>query len=126
MTRRLLGLGGKWNPVFDNFGNKDRLAAIHHRATPSDLQHQMRWLVRTLGPTVVFKPYLYLALALVALGLAWRMRELRALVASGLLLQATACVVATSPDYRNSHWMVVTTCLVLAALAVRRKADWRA
>jgi hypothetical protein len=117
LTRRLLGLTGAWSPVWDDFGDDER-------ATP-DVELAYRAFVRAVATTVLFRPYLYVGLALVALGLVWRHRELRALVASGLWFELSLLVFAPGPDYRFSHWLVTTTCIALAASAVRLRAAWR-
>ncbi len=124
LTRRLIGLVDPWSPVWDDFGDKDMLMLVHHRATASDVQLAYRAFVRAAAGTVLFRPYLYVVLAVIALGLVWRRRELRALVASGLLLELALVVFAPSAEYRFSHWLVTTACIALAASAVRLR--WRA
>ncbi len=121
-VRSLLGIhGGRWSPVYDEFGDPDLLAPLHHRATASDWQYGMQLFVRALARTPLFRPYLYLALALIALWLARKRALLRSLAISGLVLEVTMFVFAPANDYRYSHWLVTTTCAVLAAIAVARK-----
>src|SRR5262249_49915167 len=45
-----------------------------------------------------------------------------ALCASGLVMEATLLVLAPSPDYRYSHWLVVSVCIATAILVARRAA----
>jgi hypothetical protein len=123
---RQLGLAGSWMPVFNDFGDPDHLVLLHHRATPSDLELGWRAVVNVVARTPLFRPWLYAVLALVAVVLARRRRELLALVASGLVYEAVLLPLASSPDYRFSHWLITTVWLVLVALAVARKPAWRA
>jgi len=76
--------------------------------------------------TPLFKPWIYLALALLLLPLALRQRDVFALLASGIALEATLVVLAPTPDYRYSHWMVVATCIAIVVLVARRyrQAAW--
>jgi len=76
--------------------------------------------------TPLFKPWIYLALALLLLPLALRQRDAFALLASGIALEATLVVLAPTPDYRYSHWMVVATCIAIVVLVARRyrQAAW--
>lgn len=121
MIRSLLGMYGKWTPVYDDHGDVDLLAPLHHRATASDWQYGMQRIVRALEHTPLFRPYLYLALALVALWLARGVLLLRSLAISGLVLEVSMFVFAPTNDYRYSHWLVTTSCIVLVALAMARK-----
>jgi hypothetical protein len=86
----------------------------------------MQWITEHLGRTVLFRPWLYALLGAIALGFAWRVVELRALAASGLVLELTLAVTATTPEYRNSHWLVAAVTVVLATVLVRRRVEWRA
>jgi hypothetical protein len=123
MTKRLLAVGGRWQPVYEGFGET---AQLHHRATPSDVELGMQWIVEHLGRTVLFRPWLYVLLGAIALGLAWRVAELRALAASALLLELALALTAISTEYRNSHWLVAATTAVLATALARRRVEWRA
>jgi hypothetical protein len=125
MTRNLLGIRGNWQPVHDDFGNVDLLAPLHHRATASDWQLSAQSFVRAVGNTPLFRPWLYLLLAIAAIVLARRRPLLRNLAISGLVYELTMFVLAPTPDYRYSHWLVAATCAVLAGLAVHRRAAWR-
>ncbi len=121
MTRAMLGLGsGTFAPVYDEFGDPGLLQPLHHRATESDWQHGMRYVVRTVAKTPLFRPWLYLVLAIVALVLARRILLLRTLALSGLIYQLTMAVFAPSPEYRFSHWLVTAATVALAALIASR------
>ena len=76
------------------------------------------WLATS---TPLFQPWLYLLVALVAL-IAIRRREVTVLITSGIVMEGSVFVAATTPDYRYSHWMIATTvaALVFAALARHR------
>lgn len=110
--------------------------AVSWRGHPNDawlraeLGLQTDWPRAQLGAThalqrferaiPVFTPWLYLVLALVVAPLALRSRDLGALLASGIMYECSLLVLATSPDYRYSHWMVVATTVCIVALVVRR------
>ena len=70
--------------------------------------------------TFLFRPYFYLALALVVLVLGRRQRDVLALLGSGLLVESSLFLIGPSADYRYSHWLVVTTCISLVLVVVRR------
>ncbi|HTR54285.1 MAG TPA: hypothetical protein VMJ10_26515 [Kofleriaceae bacterium] len=123
---RQLGITHPWLPVFDDFGDPDHLMLLHHRATPSDLEIAWRAIVHVVALTPLFRPLLYVLLAIPAIVLARRRRELLALVASGVMYEIIQLPLASSVDYRFSHWLVATVWLVLVALAVARKPAWRA
>jgi hypothetical protein len=126
MARAVLAIRGKWRPVFDDLGSHDLLAPLHHRATTSDWQYGMQHVVRAVAATPLFRPWLYLVLAIAAIVLARKQPLLRALAISGLVFQVAVLFFATSTEYRHSHWMVTATCVALAAIAVSRREAWRA
>jgi len=126
MFKHLLGDMPGWMPVYDEFGDPALLAPLHHRALPSDLQDAWNGVVHLFARTPLFKPWLYLLLAIVALVLARRQRLLRNLAISGLVFELAMFFLAPGAEYRNSHWLVTTTTLALVAFAVARKPEWRA
>ena len=126
LFERQLALGGTWNPVFDEFGDPGHLVMLHHRATPSDLEIGWRAIVRAFAATPMFRPWLYVVLAVGLLVVARRRRELWLLVASGVVAELTLFVLAGSADYRWSHWLVATTWLAAVILAAARRPAWRA
>jgi hypothetical protein len=87
------------------------------------LSRGMRWTVRH---TPWFVPWIYLVLTLAILPLAWRQRDVLAILLSGLLYEASLAVLVHSRDYRYSHWMVITTLLGCIVLATRRYRAARA
>ena len=78
-----------------------------------------RWWWRK---TPLFRQWLYLLLALVLLPLCRRHRDIAAVLASGLLVEASLFFLSPSPDYRYSHWTIVATCLATIMLVSRRRA----
>jgi hypothetical protein len=77
----------------------------------------LTWIWRN---TPIFVPWIYVVLSLAMLPLAWRHRDVLAILASGLVFESTLVPLAPSPDYRYSHWMVVTTCLAIVVMVARR------
>ena len=120
--RAVIGLGGA--PIFDTvwheFINPNYAAALHYNAAPSGLQTTLGELLVRLGATLLFRPYLYLYLALALLPFAWRHRDLLALLASGIVYELTLVPFAPSPDFRYSHWMIVATVIAVVVLVGRR------
>lgn len=125
MLRALLALRDRAPAVFDDFGSVDLLAPLHHRAIPSDWEIGMRAFVRAVAKTPLFRPVLYLVLVIVAIVLARKQRLLRNLAISGLVFELMMFLFAQGSDYRYSHWMITTACIVLTALAVSRRSSWR-
>ena len=123
MMRNLLGVTSKWSPVYDSYGDPGLLIYLHHRATPSDWQLATRAFVRAIAITPLFRPVLYLVIAIGLVAWLRRDRVLRALVISGVIYELTLFVFAADPAYRYSHWLVSTTWIAAVALAVERR--WR-
>jgi hypothetical protein len=86
----------------------------------SALQHQLTSGLIVLEQTPLYRPWMYLALAFVMLAFTRRNRDVFALLASGIVLESTLVVLAPTPDYRYSHWMVVATCISITLLVARR------
>jgi hypothetical protein len=89
-------------------------------------QRRMTWLATK---TPLFRPWIYLLLALVALAaiIVWRTSvDALALLLSGLGTEASMFLLGGSADYRYSHWMVVCTCTALVMLISRRIVIHRA
>jgi hypothetical protein len=96
---RSLGLGTGWSP----------------------LQRKMtRWLTWVWQKTPLFLPWIYAVVALLLLPIARRHRDILALLLSGLALDLSLLPLAPSPDYRYSHWMVLTVCIAAIVLTARR------
>lgn len=89
--------------------------------TWSGLQLRMtRWAVEVWKHTPLFVPLIYLVLSLLCLPLAFRQRDVLAILLSGLSFEGGLLFLAPSPDYRYSHWMVICTVVGLIVLTARR------
>lgn len=87
----------------------------------SSLQRVLsRVMVWTWTHTPLFTPWIYLALSLLLLPLAFRQRDTLALLLSGVAFEATLLPGAPSSDYRYSHWMVICTLLAAVVVIARR------
>ena len=69
----------------------------------------------------LFLPWVYLAISLLLLPMAWRQRDVMALLLSGLIMESSLLFLAHSVDYRYSHWMVISTIVSAIILAARRR-----
>ena len=119
MTRALLEITGAGPQIVDEFGDFDLLAPLHHRASSSDWQRDWQAIVRWTAP--IFRPWIWLLLGIAAIVLGRRQPLLRLLAISGVLYELVMCFLAPAGEYRYSHWLVATTSIALAALAVARK-----
>ena len=119
MARALLELNGPGAQIVDDFGDFDLLAPLHHRASSSDWQRGWRAIVRATAP--VFRPWLWLVLAIVGLVLGRRRPLVLALATSGLLYEVVMSFLAPVGDFRYSHWLVTTAAISIAAIALARK-----
>lgn len=90
-----LGLSTRWSPV------------------QRKLTRMYEFIVRH---TPFFTVWMYIALSLLLLPIAFRQRDTLALILSGIGIESSLFVLAPSPDYRYSHWMV--TCTIVAAIIV--------
>ena len=128
---RVLGFGRTpgWDPVYTGFtGTPEQRVAIRHAARHSAVQRGLVTAVEALEATIVFRPYLYAALALALLGLAiaWRQRAAAMVVASGLAYDLALMIVTATPAYRLSLWPIVATVIGGALLAVAARGRRRA
>lgn len=99
-----------------------RAQAIPSAVSP--LQYLLTRAMRLVWKFVpVFLPWMYAVLALLVGGIALARgnRDIAALCASGLAIEATLVVLAVSTDYRYSHWLVVSTCLAIVIAVARRR-----
>jgi hypothetical protein len=80
-------------------------------------QKKVSWVAKK---TPLFRPWLYLALSLILLAFCRGQRDVFALLLSGIGLEGTLLLLAPTPDYRYSHWMVITTCIAIVMLVARR------
>jgi hypothetical protein len=84
------------------------------------------WLIRpdvALSHTLLLRPVLYAVLALVLLGVAIFRRDREALLwlVSGIGYELAQLFDTLHPEYRDSHWLLVSTALA-AIIAIAR---WR-
>jgi hypothetical protein len=70
--------------------------------------------------TPLFRPWMYLVLALILLGFCRGHRDVLVLLLSGIGLESSLFLLAPTPDYRYSHWLVTTTLMAVIMLVVRR------
>ncbi len=75
-----------------------------------------RWLS---GHTPLFRPWLYIVLGLTLLPLCRRDRAAAALLASGLVVEASLFFLAPSEDYRYSHWTIACACNALVMVVAQ-------
>ena len=119
MMRELIGFTDvHWTPVYEVRNEAAMLKANNQPAMDRNIIQ--RWLAKRmlkLGYTsVIFRPYLYILLAIGLLVLMRRDRLVVALLVSGLSCLAMLVVVIPGPDIRYVYWLVVVT---LYAVAVR-------
>ena len=76
--------------------------------------------VRLWKATPLFTPWIYVALALICLPLAFRQRDLLAWYTSGIIMESSLLVLAPSRDFRYSHWLIITTVVATIILTARR------
>lgn len=91
--------------------------AVHATALQHGLTNAFTWLWQH---TPLFEPFVYFALSLLLLPFAIRHRDVLALLLSGIAMELTLFFLASSPDYRYSHWMVLTALLSAITLVARR------
>lgn len=102
----------KWRVFMTNLG-----LSVKTRGYQRKWSGAHGWLWRK---TPLFRQWLYVVLAIIVIVAARRERKLVALLASGLVPEASLFFLAPSPDYRYSHWLIVVTCLCGALLIARR------
>jgi len=121
---RVLGVvrGKQWRPlVASAVGNPDQRDPANHAARHSRVQGALVAVVRVFSKGVLFRPYVYLVIALILLPLALRRREREAVVllASGIAYELALFVVTSDAEYRYSHWMIVATLLAVVVMIAR-------
>ncbi len=75
------------------------------------------WVARK---TPLFRPWIYLVLSVLLLAFCRGQRDVFAILMSGIAMEGTLLLLAPTPDYRYSHWMVITTCIAVIMLVARR------
>lgn len=74
----------------------------------------MRWLSENM--LWMFRPWVYLLVAIGLLFMALRLPDALALLLSGIGMESTLVFLAPSTDYRYSHWMITATIVAFAIL----------
>jgi hypothetical protein len=124
-----LGKAPQGSPIYvwyldvqDPFRSSHRLA---HRAQPGKIQAELQLGMIWLGDSWLFRPYLYLLLALALLGFTVRNRLALALLASALTGEAALFLLGPTSDFRYSFWLVIGTAMTIA-LVIAQRAGARA
>jgi hypothetical protein len=103
--------------VFDNRPALARSLGI----APSESVIQAIWIAAQTWiaeTTPLFWPWVWIAILLVLLA-SVRRRDVAALALSGLAVQGTLLLLATTPDFRYSHWTITCAVVALAVLVHR-------
>ncbi len=121
---RVLGVSRNkdWKPVVTSFvGHPDHRMAIHHSARHAAPQRLLVRIVQWFSEGPLFRPYVYVAIALILLPLAIRRRHRDAvmLLAAGVAYELALVVVTEAPELRLSHPMIVTTLLAVVLMVAR-------
>jgi hypothetical protein len=121
--KRVIGLANEKYPAFYTVFvvSHDQATAIAHQARHSLLQSTLLRIIRPLSRTFLFRPYFYLFVALVMLPFALKRRQVLAitLLASGILYELSLLFTAIRAEYRDSHWLAVSTVLAVILLTVQ-------
>jgi hypothetical protein len=117
LTRaRPAGVVPKREQKYKEFGLSQRVPMGFSR-----LQRHMSNVMSSIWYGVpIFSPWMYVVLAVILLPLSRGSRDAFALLASGLLVEASLYFLAPSPDYRYSHWLVVCVWIALILIVTRR------
>jgi hypothetical protein len=121
---RVLGLtrATERSPLYTQFTEvPEQRVNLQFSARHSVIQRQLVHAVHALGPSFVFRPYLYFFVAVLALPFALVRRRHAAamLLLSAIGYELALMFVTTSPEVRESHWMIAGT-LVAVILQVAR------
>lgn len=102
----------KWPQVAQNMG-------LSTSASPTQkwLTNGAHWTVKWIP---IYRPWMYVVLALILLWFARRHRDVFVLLLSGLAIESTYVILAPSADYRYSHWLVICVVLAVITLVARR------
>lgn len=117
MFRELIGLtDSKFTPVYAAAHERGMLRAIDQPERPHNIVQ--RWLSRRMtklgARSLIFRPYVYLVLALALAVVLRRDRLVIALFASAFANLALLFVAAPSPDIRYIHWAMLVATIGLA------------
>ena len=94
-----------------NMGLSNRWSALQLEETS--------WMIALNRFTPAFEPWMYLAMAFFLLFATRRNREVFAFLTSAIIMESSLLVLAPSPDYRYSHWLVVCVCISITLLVTR-------
>ena len=119
MMRELIGFTSvRWTPVYE--ARNEEAMLRNTGQPPANRNVVQRWLAKRmlkLGYTsVIFRPYLYLILALGLIVIFRRDRVMLALLVSGFTYLGMLLVVSPAPDFRYIHWTII---VAMIAVAVR-------
>ncbi len=130
MFRRLIQFSNKpvgssiyvwFTDIQDLQGSAQRL---QHNSSASKVQAKLQYAMIWLGTTWLFKPYMYLFIALALLPFCLRDRYVFALITSGLTSEAALFILGPTLDFRYSFWLVIT-CVMVAMISIARRAGAR-
>jgi hypothetical protein len=126
--REVLALAGKtrayWAVVERNYAYPITAQQVGVAVSASPLQRGATAVYTWIWEhTPLFEPWVYFALCLILLPFARKHRDVLALLLSGVAIELTLFFLASSPDYRYSHWMVLTAILSWITLIARRNAS---
>ena len=109
---------GVWNRFLEDFPQSE---LVDHAAAPSDLQQALGRVFDWIYiETPLFRPWIYLVVAIALLVLCCRDRLTAGLLVSGLTYEASFFPVGVDPDYRYSHWLILCTALAAVLLYIQR------
>jgi len=116
-----------WGSSYYQRPSKEKwLRSLGHDFRLSRVQEAIQTGLRAIQQSFLFRPWLYLALALCLVFVNWRWSrgrsEMIVLLLSGLGCELSLFVMAPSADYRYSLWLIITTVMAAAVIA----ADYRA
>jgi hypothetical protein len=117
MFRELVGLtDSSFTPVYAAGHERSMLRAVAHPERPRNVVQ--KWLSRRMtklgGSSLIFRPYVYLVLALALAIVLRRDRLVFALIASAFANLALLFVASPSPDIRYIHWAMLVAMIGLA------------
>ena len=118
---RVLGLAGaNTSVVYTTIIPPSLRDPALHAAQRSAVQRLVSWPMRVLSGTVVFEPYVYLAIAILVFPIAVRRRQRGAcaLLASGVAYELSWFVSAPDAEFRYSHWLIACTALAVTLLVI--------
>ena len=93
--------------------------------TPADWELGMQKVVRGFAVTPLFRPVIYVVLAILVIVLARRRPLLRNLAIAGLAYELVMFFTAPTADYRYSHFFITAVCVALGALIAGARKAWR-